>query len=328
MNEINNGKLSTVANAWKIAPGEKAWVWEECSESGCITINWLNEANFLDFTSKHELTRALVKAKAGGEGGAPFIWHFVHDIKKKDVVVANDGRSSVVGLGIVTSDYLPPKHRKNPRRGSTYHKHARRIKWLVKERIDLPRNFFGTQTVLLIDPHHCDKIKRAYCDKYPELKDAMERLFPSDPNHQQDADVAYIANTPTLSATSKKTLIDARLGQGRFRGHVLRHWGTRCAVTSSKTEAAIRASHIKPWRDCNNAQRLDPQNGLPLIASLDALFDRGLISFESSGRMIVSSLLSPEEQNIFGLKNASLRKSPSTKMASYLAHHRKHTFQR
>jgi len=36
-------------------------------------------------------------------------------------------------------------------------------------------------------------------------------------------------------------------------------------------------------------QRLDGANGLLLTAELDALFDRGLISFDDSGGMLVSA---------------------------------------
>ena len=328
MSETTDGNVSVVANVWKIAPGEQARVWEDCLESGCITINWLNDLNFNDFSSKREITRALVKAKEGGEGGAPFIWHFVHDIKKKDVVVANDGRSRAVGIGIITSDYLHPKHRKNPRRGFGYHNHVRRVKWLIKVPIDLRRNFFNTQTVLLLDPIHCDEIKQAYSNQYPQLTETLDRLFPSDADYEQAADINFVLQSPNLSATSKKALVNARLGQGWFRESVLRRWGGCCAVTSSSTDKAIRASHIKPWKNCTNKERLDPENGLPLIASLDALFDRGLISFEPSGRMIVSSLLNAAERKIFGIEKASLRKPPTTKMAAYLAHHRKHALKR
>jgi len=47
-----------------------------------------------------------------------------------------------------------------------------------------------------------------------------------------------------------------------------------------------RVAH-QPWRESTDEKRLDPTKGLPLVASLDALFDAGLISFEDSGRMLV-----------------------------------------
>ena len=48
------------------------------------------------------------------------------------------------------------------------------------------------------------------------------------------------------------------------------------------------ASHCKPWRDSDNAERPDGENGLLLTPSIDHLFDRGFISFENGGELLVS----------------------------------------
>jgi predicted restriction endonuclease len=50
----------------------------------------------------------------------------------------------------------------------------------------------------------------------------------------------------------------------------------------------LRASHSKPWRDSTDEERLNGENGLLLTPSIDHLFDRGFISFEDSGELIVS----------------------------------------
>ena len=131
-----------------------------------------------------------------------------------------------------------------------------------------------------------------------------------------------------IDSTTKAALVNARVGQGKFRSEVLELWGNRCAVTGSETCDAIRASHIKPWRHSTDAERLDPNNGLPLVASLDALFDAGLISFASSGTLIVSSVLSKSERRIFGLNSQSLAKPPPQKTALYLAYHRDYVFKK
>jgi hypothetical protein len=131
-----------------------------------------------------------------------------------------------------------------------------------------------------------------------------------------------------IDSTTKDALVIARVGQGRFRTQVLQLWENCCSVTRSVTHDAIRASHIKPWRESTDEERLDPKNGLPLIASLDALFDAGLISFETSGEMIVSSKLNAAERQIFGIGDESLAKKPPAKTADYLAYHRKEVFRK
>ncbi|MDA1312543.1 MAG: HNH endonuclease [Acidobacteria bacterium] len=132
-----------------------------------------------------------------------------------------------------------------------------------------------------------------------------------------------------IDSTTKDALVHARVGQGAFREQVLQLWRNCCSVTGSMTLDAIRASHIKPWRLATDEERLDPNNGLPLVASLDALFDAGLISFEASGALVVSSLLAESEQQIFGLMpSRSLAETPGAETAQYLAYHRQVVFQK
>jgi hypothetical protein len=93
----------------------------------------------------------------------------------------------------------------------------------------------------------------------------------------------------TLPATEREALISARLGQGLFRTRLMSVWKGRCAVTDIQIPALLRASHIKPWRMSDNSERLDPENGLLLVANLDAAFDAGLLSFTDTGRMLFSA---------------------------------------
>jgi transposase len=56
----------------------------------------------------------------------------------------------------------------------------------------------------------------------------------------------------------------------------------------------LRASHIRPWRDSDNEARLDGENGLLLTPTIDHLFDRGFISFEDDGRLLISPVAHPQ----------------------------------
>ena len=141
-------------------------------------------------------------------------------------------------------------------------------------------------------------------------------------------DLKKILADGKIGTTEKESLINARIGQGAFRDGVLRRWDQRCAVTGSSTLKAIRASHIKPWSKSSNQERWDPHNGLPLVANLDALFDAGLISFDPSGRLIISSQLDARERMIYGLRGKSLAKTPAPKTAKYLAYHRNRVFRK
>jgi hypothetical protein len=128
------------------------------------------------------------------------------------------------------------------------------------------------------------------------------------------------------SPTVRRQLIDARIGQGKFRSAVLALWGNACAVTGCTIVEAIRASHIKPWRKCTDLERLAPENGLPLMATLDALFDSGLISFTQQGKLLVANVVSTTEQSRLGLNGLELRKIPGQQTLAYLQEHRAQVF--
>jgi putative restriction endonuclease len=136
------------------------------------------------------------------------------------------------------------------------------------------------------------------------------------------ADLRAILREKGLTATERDALVSARIGQGSFRTAVLAQWERRCAVTGCSTLEVIRASHIKPWRLATNGERLDPGNGLPLVATLDALFDAGLIAFARDGAMLVSERLTAEEREKLQLHGCCLRRRPSAHTAVYLAEHR------
>ena len=139
-------------------------------------------------------------------------------------------------------------------------------------------------------------------------------------------DISRIRSDPKVrSETTRKALIDARLGMGDFRNALARRWKSACAVTGCTISEVLRASHIKPWADSDNKERLDPANGLLLAAHIDALFDRGLISFAASGAMLVSSSLSARDRAMFRLP-ARLRSTLSLSERRLMDYHRRKTF--
>ena len=130
----------------------------------------------------------------------------------------------------------------------------------------------------------------------------------------------------TKDTTTREVMAAARVGQGDFRKDVLALWGGRCCVTGIDVQDALRASHIRPWRDSDSKQRLDPYNGLPLVATLDALFDAGLITFSLDGVLKISGRLSMQQREDLGICGLRLRQDPHQETAGYLAYHRQNIF--
>lgn len=142
-------------------------------------------------------------------------------------------------------------------------------------------------------------------------------------NHEAElvADIEAINAQSDLTETVRAQQILARVGQGIFRQKLLARWNGACSVTGCVITEMLRASHCKPWRDCDNAERLDPSNGLLLGANLDALFDRLLITFTDEGRMLISSRIDPEQRRLLSLP-ASLLSPLTSREMTYMAVHR------
>jgi hypothetical protein len=137
----------------------------------------------------------------------------------------------------------------------------------------------------------------------------------------------------------RKSVIDARRGQGQFRSNVLQVCAA-CPLTGVTNPALLIASHIKPWRVCTTPQeRLDGLNGLMLTPDADLLFDRGFIGFGEAGEVMVSARVDREDLNRLGLGPVSLLPSGlqdasvawqaqnlNAAREAYLAYHRENVF--
>jgi predicted restriction endonuclease len=146
-------------------------------------------------------------------------------------------------------------------------------------------------------------------------------------------DINNILDQQEADATTKERMIEARLGQGKFKREVIDIWklGTRCAVTGIDIPELLVASHIIPWRDSDDAMRLDGTNGLLLCAHLDKLFDRYLFSFGDNWKLVLSDSLSPTQRarlrelgidESLQLNTSALKESDKARIMAHLERHR------
>jgi putative restriction endonuclease len=103
----------------------------------------------------------------------------------------------------------------------------------------------------------------------------------------EEHQLTLVRSSELLRETEKQAIVLARRGQGLFRQRVA-SVERACRVTRVSQPEYLRASHSKPWRDSNNEERLDGENGLLLTPDVDSLFDRGFLSFEDNGDVLVS----------------------------------------
>ncbi len=137
--------------------------------------------------------------------------------------------------------------------------------------------------------------------------------------------VTGILSDPSIESTEKLQLVLARIGQGKFRENVKKRAGYCCDVTHFEDDDLLLASHILPWAKCETKQqRLDADNGLLLSPNLDRLFDRGFITFDSNGAMLVLEKHLPALRQLVPSvfeEHDKLRKKPNSKQQEYLKMH-------
>ena len=120
-----------------------------------------------------------------------------------------------------------------------------------------------------------------------------------------------------------------RINHHKFRASLEKRFNYRCAVLQVRCNDLLVASHIVPWRLATLDERVDPNNGLLLVAPLDTLFDRGLISFDPDGKILISKELDAETRTAFGLSDglrigmrAFASQTLPDALEMYLARHR------
>ncbi|MGB5082035.1 MAG: HNH endonuclease [Burkholderiales bacterium] len=129
--------------------------------------------------------------------------------------------------------------------------------------------------------------------------------------------------------TTRQAIVLARRGQGLFKQRVMQI-ERACRITGVTREEHLRASHCKPWRDANNEERLDGENGLLLTPNADHLFDRGFIGFEDNGDVLISPVAHADSLARMGLNTSRMFNvgSFSQGQRGYLEFHRENVLLR
>lgn len=129
-----------------------------------------------------------------------------------------------------------------------------------------------------------------------------------------------------ISQNEKERISNSRIGQGKYREALLAECPF-CPITMVSDDRLLIASHIKPWRMCDDFEKTDPKNGFMLTPTIDFLFDKGFISFNDDKIMLLSPWISK-----ITYKNLNLidnKKYPMLNVEGrekYLSFHRENIF--
>lgn len=111
---------------WLYAPGHGASRWDEFYSKGIIAIGWGEIGDLSAFNSKNEMKEAM---KASYDETRPYrndahaTWQFAFEMKPGDVVFAKRGRDTIIGRGVIESDYIYDESIDDN------YFHTRKVKW-------------------------------------------------------------------------------------------------------------------------------------------------------------------------------------------------------
>lgn len=158
------------------------------------------------------------------------------------------------------------------------------------------RKISGLSGASYHDRHIWDEFHSNWEQLALESEEVVARLAHPEPIPEIEPSVMPTGPTEDV----RKTRV--RLVQQFFRAAVLSSYETRCAVCQISESQLLVASHIIPWAE-DAKRRADPTNGLALCALHDKAFDRALISFDESMKLMVSSRL--KERRVVAVHRAA-----------------------
>lgn len=138
-------------------------------------------------------------------------------------------------------------------------------------------------------------------------------------------EIKAVENDNNIKATEKDSIVKSRIGQGIFRNELIEYWHG-CAISQCPFTWMLIASHIKPWRDADNQERLDTYNGLLQLPNYDKLFDLGYISFTQMGKIMYSRLLDKFDREAIGLTSDLHLVKLENQHLKYLKYHNENCF--
>lgn len=131
-------------------------------------------------------------------------------------------------------------------------------------------------------------------------------------------------SSSNLIGKEKDTVIKVRVNQSLFRNRLMSRYDS-CCLCGMKNKHFLVASHIKPWSESSSEEKLDADNGLLLCPNHDILFDRGWITFDDDGKIIISSGLDYDDYALLNI-SSNMYIDVWNGNKKYLAYHRAYKF--
>ena len=127
-----------------------------------------------------------------------------------------------------------------------------------------------------------------------------------------------------LEEKEKEAVVKVRINQDKFREKLINKYKKCCLCNVNMNELLV-ASHIKPWSISDANEKLDIHNGLLMCPNHDKLFDRGYISFDDTGRILISEKLDDNNRMYMNI-TPTMKIDITEENIKYIKYHRKNVF--
>ena len=302
---------------------------------------WVNHGKTYEFEVPGDF---LWSPKTQIDGSRSQNYDFMAEIQPGDYVFSHSDRK-IRALGIaISTAYTSPKPEFRTK-GSNWSATGWQVDVSFKE-LEVPfepQEFFENIKPLLPEKYSpmqsSGKVQQAYLfeisqqlfeallahsDVKPSILEDVKPYLASN-DAQDEIHETDIIQRVNIGPLEKENLVKSRRGQGIFKTNV-KMIEKECRVTKLKDRDFLIASHIKPWKDSNDIEKIDGNNGLLLSPHVDKLFDSGLISFADDGDLLLSSKLNLEVLKIWGIDNKLSAGVFSVEQKAYLKFHRENRF--
>jgi 5-methylcytosine-specific restriction protein B len=219
--EEGRGGVAAVGDAdvetthyWLYAPGDRASMWEDFYRDGIMAIGWDEIGDLSAFANKDEIKVRMQEVygpEKSYKNGAHATWQFVHAMKAGDVVFAKKGMHTIVGRGVVESEYRYDATRE------TY-RNIRKVKWTHRGEWNHPgQAAMKTLTDITRYTEYVDKLKGIF--------DSEEKENPPEPEFPEYGPEDFLADVfmerpafdtlTGLVATKKNVILQGAPGVGK-----------------------------------------------------------------------------------------------------------------
>lgn len=191
----------------------------------------------------------------------------------------------------------------------------------ARERVEMDYTYYGCAVPIRKRENPAGTPSTVVFD-LPEYAQYLENRAPANLyDGEEVADSSDMWDAPARG-TVASAIVNVRTAQNKFRHDALALWNNKCAVSGVTEPKVLVASHIKPWRESTNPERVDPHNALVLSPNYDKLFDLGFITFKpTNGKIVLSDKIKPSDWDRLCIDDSKeLRMVPRT-TDKYLEYH-------